>query len=174
MQTLTRTQPQIGDVLSMLFSGYVKTNGPVGCLGELLKQAALTHCHPTFADIGEACQTDLVLRYKCDVTRLVILGAADGLLAVGFEADCIKRPRGDPVDVLFPWSNSVADIQPLSNLAGWIQEMLTLEKWETSRWQNVVDGLSQLADRPPKRSVSLLWQQVCAANIRLAVRAANQ
>jgi len=183
MQTLALEKPQIGDVLGTLFAGYrwdgqrAVIGQPTGYLGQLLGVCALQRHSPTLREIEQACQTDLVLRYGCDVTHLELLAAADGLLAVGFEADIIDVRKGDPVDILTPWRHGIRDWRPLTVLAANVKEMLSFGEWEWEGWQRTVSAMQMLARSPAPvagAAGGILWQQVCAANIRLAVRAANQ
>lgn len=172
MQTLMQvpTLNLVGDI----FSGYRYNVEPLGNLGLLLSVCMQQRRTPTPRQIEDACQTDIVLRHTCDVTRLAILGAADGLVAVGFEANVISRST-DPVDVLMPW-NMQCNVSVLHDLARAVQAMLHVEGWAADeQWQRIADGMRELEKTPPIQTSAsvLLWRQVCAANIRLCIRAAR-
>jgi hypothetical protein len=177
MRTLMTTEMP-ADVMALIFMGYhpqhVQTGGH---LGEVLNLAIQQRCTPTLHEIEDACGVELTLRYGCAVRRLAVMGATDGLVAVGFDAAIINTKQSDPVDVLIPWQAAVADFAPLRQLRTGISAMLRHDRYgfgADSAAERLVEHFRAMTAGPcPVRSQAalVLWQQVPAANIKLVVDA---
>jgi len=119
-----------------------------------------------------AAATELQLRYGAIIPRVAMMGATDYAIAVAFDACTLARPKGDPVDILVPWTCNLPE-EPLQDA---VEGMLRLEHYMSDTAERLLRSLRNYANllrtwpNWPDPATRTLFEKVTASNMTLILR----
>jgi len=174
LEVSTAPAMNFAELAGVLLAPYRPGYHPSGPLGNALLLSIEKRRTPAQHEIAVAIGVELALFYGCSPNSVAIKGSAPGALAVAFQATTVSALRCDPVDLLVPWRESIADSYAFQALRDQIATMLELPDGYYSRGprEAVVGALQRLALGPCPlygRAGRILFDFVLAANIHLAI-----